>query len=322
MGKIFVDHIRGALQERLRGCLQFLDWTRLVPAGGNVFIKPNLTYPRYKEGVTTSPAILETLVRCLKDRSDRITIVESDGAYNNWKAEQAFAGHGLYELEKRYGCRLVNLSKAPFEMIEVPDGGRTREIPLPSALLHESDAFISVPVPKIHCMAGMSGSIKNLWGCIPDTMRLRYHYLLPAALVDINRRLRPTLVIGDAQYMLDRNGPMEGDAIPMDLLIGANDFREFDLVACRIMNLDVARIGYLAYAQERGVLAQSLDGMSFNLPIERFATRVFRLKRTARNWALLPAFKNRTLTTLIYDSTLGHWMHRVLYKLVGRPGVA
>ena len=72
----------------------------LVPAGGNVFIKPNLTYPRHKEGVTTSPAMLETLVRCLKDRSARITIVESDGAYNLWKAEQAFAGHGLYELVK------------------------------------------------------------------------------------------------------------------------------------------------------------------------------------------------------------------------------
>ena len=49
------------------------------------------------------------------------------------------------------------------------------KVQLPKFLLEEIDCFISVPVLKVHVMTEVTLSIKNLWGCYPDTMRCLHH---------------------------------------------------------------------------------------------------------------------------------------------------
>jgi uncharacterized protein (DUF362 family) len=120
--------------------------------------------------------------------------VETDGGYGAWQATQAFAGHGLDALGEEFGVQVVNLCDEPREWIEFRSGGRTHQLPLPTRLLHETDLFVSMPVPKIHCMTGLTLSYKNQWGCIPDTMRLRRHYVFDDAIVAINRALRPVVL--------------------------------------------------------------------------------------------------------------------------------
>ncbi len=200
-----------------------------------VALQPNLTYPYYKQGMTTSPLVIREAVKVLRQYTAHIAVVETDGGYGAWQATEAFAGHGIYELGKQYDVEVVNLCDEPREMISFSSGKRIHQLPLPVRLLHETDLFISMPVPKIHAMTGLTLAYKNQWGCVPDVMRLRRHYVFDA-IVAINKALKPA-VLADGTYFLDRNGPMDGDPVRMDLIIAASDAGAFDRYVSELMGL-------------------------------------------------------------------------------------
>ena len=81
----------------MRATLAQLNVASDITRDTHIVIKPNLTYPFHKPGVTTSPRIIRAVVEASKDYSDHITIVESDGGCNSWTADEAFAGHGIDE---------------------------------------------------------------------------------------------------------------------------------------------------------------------------------------------------------------------------------
>ena len=49
------------VQETLPEGLEYIDWKSRIKRDDHVFVKPNFTFPCYKEGVTTSPAVLTVL---------------------------------------------------------------------------------------------------------------------------------------------------------------------------------------------------------------------------------------------------------------------
>ena len=152
------------LENEIAAALKWIGWDTIIEPEARVFIKPNFTYPFYKPGVTTSPQVMEALISVLSTQTSNIIIGESDGGYHAWKAEEAFQGHNLYKIAGRYGAELVNLSKIEAEDTEVKVGSKTVRARLPSLLLREVDAFITVPVPKVHVMTRLSLAFKNQWG--------------------------------------------------------------------------------------------------------------------------------------------------------------
>ena len=62
-GKPRVAAVRGGdVDAAIREVFGYCDILSMIPRGARVSIKPNLTYPHYKPGVTTSPAVIESLV--------------------------------------------------------------------------------------------------------------------------------------------------------------------------------------------------------------------------------------------------------------------
>lgn len=106
-----------------------------------VVIKPNFTYPYYKPGVTMSPQIIRETVKFLREYTAHIAVVETDGGYGAWHAEEAFTGHGLYEMRDEFGIEIVNLNEEPRELISFRSGRQSHQLPLPIRLLHETDLF-------------------------------------------------------------------------------------------------------------------------------------------------------------------------------------
>jgi len=284
-----------------------------------VALKPNCTYPYYKPGVTTSPQIIHETVKILREYTAHIAVVETDGGYGAWHAEEAFTGHGLYKLSGEYGVEIVNLNNEPREMITFHSRRRTHWLPLPTRLLHETDLFITMPVPKIHCMTGLTLSYKNQWGCVPDIMRLRRHYLFNDAIVAINRALKPA-VLGDGTYFLDRNGPMDGNPIRMDMIIAATDAGAFDRYVAELMDFPWRRVPHLRRAIELGDMPSDLKDIEYNVAPWEARTRTFHLQRTLRNYIALLGFKSRFVTWLGYESWFGKViLHSILYTIVGKP---
>lgn len=66
--------------------------------------------------MSTTPAFVREVVSVLREKTPNITIGESDGGYHSFRAEEASASHGLYEMEKHFGVRVVNLSGLPAEI--------------------------------------------------------------------------------------------------------------------------------------------------------------------------------------------------------------
>ncbi len=284
-----------------------------------VALKPNLTYPYYKRGVTTSPVVIREAVRILRQYSDFVSIVESDGGYGAWDAREAFTGHGLYSLADEFGVEIVNLCEEEREFIAFSSHGGTYRVPLPVRLLHGTDLLISMPVPKVHCMTGLTLGYKNQWGCIPDKMRLRSHFVFNDAVVAINRALRPS-VLADGTYFLDRNGPMEGEPVRMDLIIAATHVGAFDLYVSELMGFPWNRVPHLRNAVALGDMPSSLEEITFNVHPATARTRRFRLERTPRNWIALAGFHSRFITWLLYESWFGREvLHPVFYAIVGKP---
>jgi uncharacterized protein (DUF362 family) len=284
-----------------------------------VAIKPNLTYPFYKAGVTTTPAVIRAVVRAVRERTSQVAIVETDGGYGAWTAAEAFRGHDLPAIASELGAEVVNLCEEPSRPVEFRSRGRLRRLPLPVRLLDRTDLLITMPVPKIHCMTGLTLAYKNQWGCIPDTMRLRRHYDFDRAIVAINGRLRPA-VVGDGRFFLDRNGPMDGDAVPMNLIIAASDAGAFDRYVSELMRFPWQRVGHLREAVRVGQMPSDLTQVTFNESPSAVSQRQFRLQRTARNRIALLGFRSRFMTWLGYESWFGRVvLHQLLYAVAGRP---
>jgi len=303
----------------VRQGFEWIDWTKWVSSGARVFIKPNLTYPFYRPGVTTSPEVLASLAKLLRERTDNITIGESDGASYAWKAEESFAALRLEALTQKYGVRLVNLSQVPAEPAETEIAGRPVRVVLPSFLLHETDVFITVPVPKVHVMTGVSLGFKNQWGCLPDVKRLRHHPEFRHYVLGINRLLRTQLCLFDGTYFLDRTGPMDGEPVRMDLVVASDDPGAGSLVCCEIMGLDAKKIAHLRLAQRVGMMPARIEDIQLNAAPAQFRTRQFRLRRSFLHYAAAAAFRSRWATRVAYDSRLAKPLHELLYIFRGRP---
>jgi uncharacterized protein (DUF362 family) len=309
----------GTLEDTVRAALKEAGILDIVSSCTRVAIKPNLTYPYHRPGITTSPAVLAATVRVLLERTRYLAIVETDGGYGAWTASEAFVAHGIVALGRQYGLEVVNLNDERREMIRFRSRFREYELPLPTRLLHATDVFITMPVPKIHCMTGISLAYKNQWGCVPDTMRLRRHYIFDDAIVAIDNALRP-VVLADGTYFLDKNGPMEGVPVRMDLIIAASSAGAFDRYTTELMGCDWRRVGHLRRAAEAGRMPRNLSEIMSNVNPEESRRHVFVLNRTLRNYIALTGFKSRFLTWLGYESWFGRVaLHRLLYLVAGRP---
>lgn len=307
------------LIERVRDAFAFIEGEGIIPTGATVFLKPNLTSPEPTPGVTTHPEFMAAVVEVLRERTDRIIIGESDGGYHSFRAEEAFAGHGLYELAKRFGVRLVNLSREPTVEAQTIVRGKCFSVELPALLVDGVDVFISLPVPKVHAMTGVSLGLKNQWGCLPSPMRLRHHPQFTEMIVALHKILRPRAALYDGMYFLDRSGPIVGTPVAMNLLVATNDLGAGDLVCSRLMNIDLRSVWAYRVAWKEGVFPDPFEDLHLNQAIEPFCHRRFRVKRTVHQWITLAAFRSQIGTRLFYDSMLAEPLHRFYHRLRRNP---
>jgi len=309
------DEIRDAIS----AALEWIGWETIVEPNARVFLKPNLTWATHSPGVTTLPAVLEAVVSVVRTRTCKITIGESDGGYHAFRAEEAFRNHGVYEIADRYDAQVVNLSRMETEVAETSVESRNVQVELPSLLLHDVDVFISIPVLKVHAMTRVSLGFKNQWGCIPDAMRLRYHPEFNLRIVAINKILNPQIAVYDGTYFLDKNGPIAGEAIQMDLLIVADDIGAGDFVSCGLMGIDPNRIGHFRVARTAKMFPSSLDEVRLNDDFQHLKGRKLHLRRSLINWVALWAFNSKPLTRLLYDSAAGRLLHKAFFVLRRNP---
>lgn len=286
-----------------------------VSPGARVFLKPNLTFPTYQPGVMTSFECLEAVTECLVGRGYRVIIGEADsGGYNRFSMDEVFRRYGVHELARRTGADLVNISFTDPEILEVRAGGRRLNVPLPRLLLREIDAFITLPVPKIHMNTMVSMSIKNQWGCIQDpNERLKLHPSFAEVMFEVNRRLPNAFSIIDGRFGLNRSGPMRGDPVRLDWLLVSDDLVAADRVCCRLMQVPEERVAYLRHFRRNGWWCP-FENIALNQPLEPFLRERFFLRREWTDYPGLFCFRSAFLAWLGYHSPMAGFLHWILYR--------
>ena len=109
---------------------------------------------------------------------------------------------------------------------------------------------ISLPKLKTHHWAGATLSLKNLFGTLPGICygwpKNELHWRgIDNSIVDIALTRTPDLAIVDGIIGMEGDGPLNGTAKHMGVLVMGNDLLAVDATCCRLMELDPERIGYL-----------------------------------------------------------------------------
>ena len=216
----------------------------------------------------------------------------------------------MYEICRETGVELVNLSKLPAQTIESKVLGKKVRVQLPKLLLEQTDCFISVPTLKVHVMTTVSLSLKNLWGCVPDTMRCLQHQNLIYKLSLIAERLKPKMVVIDGTYALDKHGPMYGEAVKSNLVMVADNPVAADALGARILGFSPQGIKSIVVAEKAGLGSMRAEDVATNQDWQRYK-RQFKIEKTVIDRISALLFYNGTLAKLVMDSPLTPMIYKV-----------
>ncbi len=264
------EEISAALAEVLNafGGLDF------VKPGMKIAIKANLvSFMKPEDAATTHPMLLCELVRMLTGRGAEVVIGDSPGGlYNAAYVGKVYKATGMHDVEPLGATLNMDFSTKETKFEE---GKVLREFSY-TAYLDHVDAIINVCKLKTHGMMGMSGAVKNLFGCIPGIMKPEYHYRFPnhadfaRMLVDLNEYFKPTLCICDAVIGMEGNGPTMGTPRKIGAILASRSPYHLDLAMADIIGLTLKDVPTLEAACERGLAPDSAEKLSLNMPLDTF----------------------------------------------------
>ena len=130
---------------------------------------------------------------------------------------------------------------------------RLGQLYLPTAVL-ETDLVVSMPKLKTHHWAGVTLSLKNMFGIVPGSVygwpkNVLHWHGIGNSILDINAALGvPRFNIVDGIVGMEGNGPIQGEPRRSGVLVLGRDPVAVDATASRLMGLDPRRVGYLQEA--------------------------------------------------------------------------
>jgi uncharacterized protein (DUF362 family) len=166
-------------------------------------------------------------------------------------------------------------------------------------------------------MTKVSLSFKNQWGCLPDTMRLKNHYVFNKIIGQICNHLKFKYAFLDGKYGLDKNGPMVGQPFEINWFVASNSLGAFDMVVSEMMGFNWREIGHLREADNLSFIPgrKEIKIVGDLEPLKRN----FSLKRNFWNYPALLAFNSKKLTHFFYFSKYAKILHDIMYLFRKRP---
>ena len=122
--------------------------------------------------------------------------------------------------------------------------------------LYDADLLVSMPKLKTHHWAGVTLSMKNMFGVVPGSVygwpKNALHWAgINGSILDINSSLPvPRFAIVDGVVGMEGNGPLQGQRKQSRVLVFGDDLVAVDATAARLMTIEPRHVKYLASAGE------------------------------------------------------------------------
>jgi uncharacterized protein (DUF362 family) len=220
--------------------------------GKVVLLKPNFVGLDPLGAVNTHPAVVAaTRESFLKLGAAQVLIGE--GPALDRDTEGIIESVRLREHAGNLMRTFVDLNLDEVERVPLKTrASRLKELYLPKTALG-ADIVVSMPKVKTHHWAGVTLSLKNMFGVVPGgcygwPKNVLHWAGIDNSILDINAALRPDFAIVDGIWGMEGNGPIQGVPKKAGVLILGNDPVAVDATCCRIMGLIPERIKYLAGA--------------------------------------------------------------------------
>jgi uncharacterized protein (DUF362 family)/NAD-dependent dihydropyrimidine dehydrogenase PreA subunit len=226
-----------------------------------VLLKPNLLYPVAPEkAVTTHPAVLNAVIRLVKEKNPlRVIVGDSPGVAH---MDTAGKKSGLKEIAERNDVEWIEFNNPT--LLENNNGKIQKQF-FPASVVVESDVIITIPKLKTHEMMYYTGAMKNLFGTIPGLNKSRFHFNFPekddfaSMIVDLNIALKSSYAIMDAVVAMEGPGPGSGYPKELGLVLASPNLLALDITAAELIGYNPLAVPILKIAMENGYWLNSLS---------------------------------------------------------------
>jgi len=217
-----------------------------------VLLKPNLVGLDPLGIMNTHPAVIAaTRESFLRMGASEVLI--GDGPAMDRDTEAIVESVRLREFAGPLARSFVDLNIDDVDRVTLATrASRLKELYFPRTLLG-ADVVVSMPKLKTHHWAGVTLSLKNMFGVVPGSCygwpKNVLHWAgIDNAILDINAAVRPDFALVDGIVGMEGNGPIQGTSKACGALIFGDDPVAVDATCCRLMGLVPERIKYLAAA--------------------------------------------------------------------------
>ena len=245
--------------------------------GRKALLKPNLLscHDPVDRAVNTHPAFVRAVGEFFAARGCEILIGDSCGSLAPGSTAAAIAATGLDKVAAEVGAQIVNFDRADCVDVDVPNPRVLKRVRIPR-VIHEVDAFITLPKLKTHALTLLTGAVKNQFGLVPGRGKKDIHIMAPKpimlaeALLDIHAVARPHLAVMDAIVGMEGNGPSAGAARSVGLVAASDDCVALDTVAAAIIGYKRDEVAVCRLARRHGLGESRLDRIKMaGVPLDK-----------------------------------------------------
>jgi uncharacterized protein (DUF362 family) len=234
---------------------------KFIQPGNRVLVKANMLEGMPPEkAVTTHPEIIRAVIRQVRQAGGIPLVGDSPAMGNTVKTAEKC---GILRI-----CREEQVELLPFQEtkeIPLPEGRTVKRLVVAKAVL-EADKVISVAKMKTHTFMGITGAVKNLFGCFVGTDKAQFHLRMSkradfaGMLTDLYRLVRPVLSIVDGIDCMEGNGPRNGRVRHGGILLAGADGFAVDSIMAQMMGFDPDKLPLTARVRTEGMVPPA-DGI-------------------------------------------------------------
>ena len=253
--------------------------------GKTVLLKPNLVGLDPLGVMKTHPAVIAATRECFL-RLGASQVFIGDGPAMDRDTEAIVESVRLRDFTGPLASTFVDLNVDDVQRVTLKThASRLKELYLPKTALGV-DFLVSMPKLKTHHWAGVTLSLKNMFGIVPGSCygwpKNVLHWAgIDRAILDVNAAARPDFAIVDGIVGMEGNGPIQGTPKASGVLVFGSDPVAVDATCCRVMGLMPERVKHLAQA---GTLLGHVKGDKIQQLGETIAS-------VRTSFAVLPAFQ-------------------------------
>jgi uncharacterized protein (DUF362 family) len=222
--------------------------------GKSVLLKPNIVEYAAGTAINTDSTVVAGAAAAFL-RAGAREVVVGEGPGHRRDVEYLLAATGLGDHLRELRVRFVDLNHDNAKVTKL----RSRfmeldELVLPVEVLR-SDFVVSMPKLKTHHWAGITASMKNLFGVVPGAVygwpkNILHVHGIKNSILDLTTTVRAQLSIVDAVVGMEGDGPIMGKARQTGFVAMGTDLVAVDATCARVIGFDPNQIGYIRQAAD------------------------------------------------------------------------